>query len=345
MQMVARRAKVSVATVSRALRGHPSVSTETCERIKAIANEMGYRPNPLVSALIAGRRRPRAADGAAVLAYITSTPVSEDARQAVNYWEFYRGARDRAEELGYRLEEFCLRSPGMSAPRISQILHTRGIFGAVIAPVPTTMKTLDLDYSRIAVAAIGLSLRRPRLHRVSPDYYQAMRVTLRELTARGYRRIGFAPRDEVDRRFDRQWTARFLAYQEDIPRKDRVPLLPLVKSNRITGTFLSWVRKYTPDVVISSDIRELAALENEGFSMPADLGYVHLGVVPRYGDVAGIDQNAALVGAGAVDLASAQLYRSEFGLPTKPKMVLLGGEWRDGGTVRPLPKEAEAVAG
>lgn len=349
MQMVGAEAGVSVATVSRALRGHPSVSSETCERVRRTAREMGYRPNPLVSALIAGRRHPRAADGATVLAYVTSTPVAEDAKQAVNYWEIYRGARDRATELGFRLEEFCLRAPGMSGARVSQILRTRGICGAVIAPVPESAKPLDMEFDRFAIAAVGLSLRRPRLHRASPDYYQAMRVALRELSARGYKRVGLAVRDEVDRRFDRQWTARYLAHQQDLPIKKRLPVCSLELASDIPQRFLQWVKKNRPDVVISSDIRELTTLKKAGYGVPGDIGYIHLGVVPRYGDVAGINQNAALVGAGAVDLASAQMYRSEFGIPAKPKIALVESEWKDGGTVgspeEPPKPEASAPRG
>jgi DNA-binding LacI/PurR family transcriptional regulator len=52
---VAIRAGVSVATVSRALRGLPHVSPATRERVSRIAAELDYRPNPHASRLAAGR--------------------------------------------------------------------------------------------------------------------------------------------------------------------------------------------------------------------------------------------------------------------------------------------------
>ena len=52
---VATRAGVSVATVSRALRGLPHVSPATRERVQRIATELDYRPNPHASRLAAGR--------------------------------------------------------------------------------------------------------------------------------------------------------------------------------------------------------------------------------------------------------------------------------------------------
>ncbi|MFP3914041.1 MAG: LacI family DNA-binding transcriptional regulator [Actinomycetota bacterium] len=52
---VAERAGVSVATVSRALRGLPHVSPATRDKVRRIAAELDYRPNPHASRLAAGR--------------------------------------------------------------------------------------------------------------------------------------------------------------------------------------------------------------------------------------------------------------------------------------------------
>jgi DNA-binding LacI/PurR family transcriptional regulator len=52
---VAERAGVSVATVSRALRGLPRVSDETRERVRAAAVELGYVPSPTAASLASGR--------------------------------------------------------------------------------------------------------------------------------------------------------------------------------------------------------------------------------------------------------------------------------------------------
>jgi LacI family transcriptional regulator, repressor for deo operon, udp, cdd, tsx, nupC, and nupG len=54
---VAASAGVSVATVSRAMRGLPNVALSTRERVLAIAQELSYRPDPAAARLATGRAR------------------------------------------------------------------------------------------------------------------------------------------------------------------------------------------------------------------------------------------------------------------------------------------------
>ncbi len=54
---VALAANVSVATVSRALRGLPNVAASTSERVHRVALELDYQPDPVASRLAAGRTK------------------------------------------------------------------------------------------------------------------------------------------------------------------------------------------------------------------------------------------------------------------------------------------------
>ncbi|HBE41102.1 MAG TPA: LacI family transcriptional regulator, partial [Bacteroidales bacterium] len=48
---VAKALNISPSTVSRGLKDHPHIKKETCERIRDMANEMGYRRNKFASSL------------------------------------------------------------------------------------------------------------------------------------------------------------------------------------------------------------------------------------------------------------------------------------------------------
>ena len=55
IEEVARRAGVSTATVSRSLRGREGVSPSTAQRVRDVAEQMGYAASPFASRLASGR--------------------------------------------------------------------------------------------------------------------------------------------------------------------------------------------------------------------------------------------------------------------------------------------------
>lgn len=107
---LAQKLGVSHTTVSLALRNHPSISSERKKEVSALARKLGYRPDPMLSALVAYRQtlRPQAFQG--VLGWLTNYPTGDGWRvgQQVGY---HAGALRRAKELGYELAEFWFRQP------------------------------------------------------------------------------------------------------------------------------------------------------------------------------------------------------------------------------------------
>ncbi len=99
------------------------------------------------------------------------------------------GARRRAEELGYGLEEFRLTDPNMTAPRLSGILKARGIIGVVFSSCERRQgMSLQMDWSAHAMAIIGNARWDPELHRAGHYHYMNMRRIMLELVMRGYTR-------------------------------------------------------------------------------------------------------------------------------------------------------------
>lgn len=342
MQMIADRANVSRMAVSLALRNSPKISAATRKRIHDIAEELGYRPNPLVSALMTQLRDVRRAPQQTTLAYLTAHPTADGWRRPGPFVEFFEGAKSRAEALGYTLEEWWAAQPGMSLQRLSEILYNRNIHGLLVAPLPAGGGTLEVDWTRFAAATIGFSLAEPQIPRASNDQYQSITVALQELTRLGYRRIGLAITDDEDMRVQRKWSAGFLVYQQDIPAKQRVPSLRSAGS--FPAAFVEWFRKHEPDAILSQEPQCIEYLSRLGCEVPRDCGFAHLALTDGDTRLAGIHQNGRIVGASMIDLVDGQLRRNERGVPSASKIVLVQGRWVPGPTVRDMSAPAAAKA-
>ena len=89
---VARRANVSLSTVSYALNGTRPISEKTRQHIFAVMDELGYRPNILARGLASKRSK--------IIALLFPTP---ERGLGITELEFVTSANDIARELGYNL--------------------------------------------------------------------------------------------------------------------------------------------------------------------------------------------------------------------------------------------------
>jgi LacI family transcriptional regulator len=113
MQDVANAAGVHRTTISLAFRQHPSLPVETRKRLLALAEEMGYRPNPLVSALMTELRGKRSEKQHEIIAYVTTYPADNPWRRYPSLREMFAGAQARAAKLGFAAQEFDLGAADM----------------------------------------------------------------------------------------------------------------------------------------------------------------------------------------------------------------------------------------
>ena len=165
LQDVAEKAGVHRSTVSLALRDNHRISAEVRAKIQRIADELGYRSNPLVTALMRSRRT-RRAPRHVVLAYVTDYPTRYGWRPPHHDRpDYFPGAAARASELGYKLEHFWLGEPGMTPARFAQILASRGINGLLIGRLPPGKDEIQLPWEQCSAVALGLTLTKPDQHR------------------------------------------------------------------------------------------------------------------------------------------------------------------------------------
>ena len=334
LQDIADKVGVSRATVSLALRDAPSISSATRLRIREVAEGLGYKPNPMVSALMTHQRATRPAPRT----HLTLAMLLRFSRQGD--WQAHVpqsllvAAATRAEQHGYRLEELWLDDLQLSSQRLNNLLFARGIPGVIVAPLPVAHGHLRLDWPQFSAVAIDSSLLRPALHRVTTNRFDAMRLAVRRLRRLGYQRLGLAMTAEQDARVDHHWSAAFLWEQQQMPANQRLPACIVQSRDWNERAFGKWCKAHKPDVILGCDPTAISWLERVGKRVPADAGFVHLAVPDQASHCAGIYHDPPAMGAAAVDTLVSLIKRNERGIPEAPQTVLLETCWTDGNTLR-----------
>lgn len=340
LQDIANKAEVSRATVSLALRNHPSLPVTTRQRIQQVAGQLGYRPNPLVSTLMSYQRAARSDRPTNLTLALLLKFSRRGSWQQYLSPDLISGAAERAGQLGYRLEEFWLDDLKMDGKRLSQILFQRGVPGVILAPMPAAVGHFDLDWAKLSAVTIGYSLARPELHRVTSDRYHAMLLAVHELRKRGYRRLGLALESNQDERVHHQWVAPFLWEQMHGKPTDRVPLLIVKGEEWNEQRFEAWFRENSPEVILGYDPQIIAWLERLGRRVPRDVGFAHLWNPDQSGKLAGLYHNPPGIGASAVDFLVAMIHTNDRGVPQSPRVMQLEASWADGKTIKTRKKIA-----
>lgn len=328
---IAKIAEVHHSTVSRALKNDRRIPAPTRTRILKIAEEIGYRPDPMLSALIAYRQERVNHKYQATLAWVTNYSTRNGWKQFENV-AYFQGAERRAAELGYKIEELWLREPGMTERRAIKILLARNIQGLLFIPQTRSRAHLHSDWARFSAISFGHTLAQPAFHNVHNDHFRSFALLMRHLKRLGYRRPGFACWPRIHESVDRAWSAAFWAYQ-NLPPQDQIPLF--LHQSWTASEFKKWFSKYRPDVVITHDETVLQWLEGMDLNVPGDVGFVlaakHREASSR---CSGIDENSEIIGEAAVNVVVQMINRNENGIPSVPISTLVAGSWIEGETLK-----------
>ena len=328
---IAERAGVSPMTVSLSLRNDPSIPSKTRERIRALAETMGYRKDPVVSELMTQLRAKHRSKGAAI-AFVTDFDQPFGALGAQHDIASLEGARQRAEAEGFALEEFQINAR-LSAARLEEILWNRAIRGILVGPLRQPDTRLDLALENAAAVAIGHTLRAPAVHRETNDHMQSMLLAVRRLREKGHRKISALLSGDADGRVSNRWRAGFLLARETLD-------IDPDSSYREPGGFADmrsfgkWLREHRPDAIVTNRLDCIPAPARQPWTASADdasptIALLHL-ISARHAGFCGIDQRWSKLGSAAVGALTRQIYNHEYGVPEDPYLIQIGGRWVDG---------------
>lgn len=338
---LARAAGVSVMTVSRALRGEPRVAEETRGRILALAESLGYQPDPDLARLMQRVRSRKTVKFRSVIAVIREW-VPEDGLLSPSYqYVPLEPIRERARGHGYEVEEFWLGRDGLTPKKLGKVLHARGIEAVIVSPQSNRLLCAEVDYTPFAAVAFGYAMREPALHMCAGNMTLGIQIAAEQLLTRGYRRIGVAVTNWIVNRSQFGYSGGLFHFQQSLPEGDRVPIL-LLPHNRIEHgreAFTAWMKANLPDVLISFDQYVPAWLDQLGRKVPGDIGFVAHDWTPSMKGYAGIYQRRDHLAAAAVDLIVTQLSQNERGVPAVPRQIMIPPQWIPGPSIRGKRRE------
>jgi DNA-binding LacI/PurR family transcriptional regulator len=334
LREIARRAGVSHTTVSLSLRNHASIPEATRERLHRLADRLGYRSNVLVSALMSQVRLKQHKSAPEVVGFLTGGASADDWKNHSASVGFYEGARQRAQQLGMRVEPYWLGLGGASSAATCRMLHARAIRGNLITPFPVPVYAHELDWARLICVGLGYVFNKHALHRATHNHFRSAFLAYEKLASLGYARIGLMLDEAENSRVNYCWLGGYLAAQNTVAGAKIPPLL--TTDSDPPARLRSWLRRMKPDAVIGFGPKQFLRLDQLGCRIPRDLAFVALDVeqtrLAHVDEVTGINQNLPLIGATAIDILASQLYHNEQGLPQRPVFSMIEGYWVNGRT-------------
>jgi DNA-binding LacI/PurR family transcriptional regulator len=340
MADVARVAMVHQTTISLALRNDPRLPRATRLRLRTLAESLGYRPDPMLSALSFYRTSRDTAKTQPSMAFIMRSRTNLPAENFFAVEQFLKGARRAAERMGYRLVAFPIENTAGEGARLGRILKSRGIWGIIVGALDAGLRELSLDWDYFSGLCIESQHLGLSLHTVANNQSGSTRTAVRRLFELGYRRIGLAVGEIEETSLGKPFTAGYLVeVHEHRGLRSLPPLLLRSDDPAATAARLgAWVKGHKIDAVLGnwSNIPDL--LRMAGLDIPRDVGVATLDYNPHRGAVAGIRQSHELVGERAVEALALLMKTNQRGLISLPNTTLVDGLWQDGADLPPKEK-------
>lgn len=326
LREVAQAAKVCLMTASLSLRDHPKISKPTRQRVRQIAEQLGYRPDPQIAQLMGRLRASRMVRGSVVVGMIS---LRTDAAGVHPYDALVRrGLTRRADELGLSVSLFRLSEYRGELKRLIRVVQTRGIRGVVLLPSPEPI-ALDptIEWDGLSVVAATTSISSPRFHQVVPNQLYNMMQLIERLHKRGLTRIVAI----LDRSLEERTHHNYSLALSWHGHRRRILLLPdetpaAERDRRIE----QWLQRHQPDVVLAQHADQIAKFLTPGRTT-RKAGEVELVSLAGRSDtrIPYQDQLPELIGVSAMSLLAGMIHTNETGIPAHPQITTIDGVIRE----------------
>lgn len=333
---VANEAGVSATAVSLAIKGSKRISASKRNQILKLAEELGYRRDPMMSALCSYRdnRNPRTSNVNITFLQYGDKPIPLSSEGAFEK-EIWESAQTESKRLGYSLSRTWAGDPSLNSNRLKSILKSRGVEGLVIYQANCPLTNLKPIMSDFSLVWVGDGPKGAKLNSVRINRFSSMKMAWESLSKLGYKAGGLVLTEHsVDQNYA-EWEAAHNHFQRQLTGEAQyIPPLTFKTNEDCNLAELSqWLMKWKPKVVISAFRKIHDLLEGSDYTIPRDIGFLSLST--KTGSrLSGIDQQTSCIAETGVRLIDRLIRSREQGVPDHHQIIETDGLWNRGDTLR-----------
>ena len=314
LKQLAKELKVSISTVSKALRDSPEISSETIEKVKFLANKYNYRPNKIALSLKSNRT-------------LTIGVIIPDILNRF-YSKVLNGIHDSADKHGYDVITINTKESLLKEIDSLQILSTGTVDGVIIAMSEETLN--KNDYSHIKdftmketpIVMFDRVTDKINCDKVIIDDFDAIYNEVKSLKDLGRKKIGFITTIN-DLNVGKYRANGFRKASFDFFGKFNKNLILRISKNHDKHIEIeNFIKKNKPDALISADIIcgviSINIARNLNIEVPKELSVVGFGdkTISEYSSpkLTTIYQHGTEIGNRSVELLVDRMNSKWFGL-------------------------------
>jgi len=318
LKQLAKELKVSISTVSKALRDSPEISVETIEKVKYLANKYNYRPNKIALSLKSNRT-------------LTIGVIIPDILNRF-YSKVLNGIHDSADKHGYDVITINTKESLLKEIDSLRILSTGTVDGVIIAMSEETLNKNDYNHIKeftmkeTPIVMFDRVTDKINCDKVIIDDFDAIYNEVKSLKDLGRKKIGFISTiNELNVGKYRANGFRKASF-DFFGKFDENLILRISKNCDKHLEIEKFLKKNKPDAVISADILcgviSVNIARNLNIEVPKELSVVGFGdkTISEYSSpkLTTIYQHGTEIGNRSVELLVDRMNSKWFGLNKNP---------------------------
>jgi LacI family transcriptional regulator len=314
LKNLAKELKVSISTVSKALRDSPEISTETIEKVKDLAKKYNYRPNKIALSLKSNRT-------------LTIGVIIPDILNRF-YSKVLNGIHDSADRYGYDVITINTKESILKEIDSLQILSSGTVDGVIIAMSEETLNKNNYSHLKeftmkeTPIVMFDRVTDKINCDKVIIDDFDAIYNEVKSLKDLGRKKIGFITTIN-DLNVGKYRANGYRKASFDFFGKfDKNLILRISKNHDKHIEIEKFIKKNKPDALISADIIcgviSINIARNLNIDVPKELSVVGFGdkTISEYSTpkLTTIYQHGTEIGNRSVELLVDRMNSKWFGL-------------------------------